>query len=711
MATMLLCNVHMNRQKWIPLAISLTVSSLNLVAYDAVPPAFPLQQGWLGGDIAYSVPLDAGNRTVWLFGETYVRNDLVLDRQGASMVANSVAIRTSNGTDQTITYYWQNQNTNAPDAFFSSGTDQWQYWPEDGFTNNGELYVCLVRVQVFGPDVSSYQLIGVDLARISNPQDPPPSWQITYSPLSSSGFIFPGVSTAVDGDYVYLFCVQEDFYRRNWPVFLARIPLSALDSDPGGSLEYLAWDNTWEPGPIGEDAMVIMDHGQEEMTVKFHPDRNRWVAVQSSDDSLSRYIWRRQAPALAGPWSAPVSIYSIPEYDHWNPAYARDRYYYGGKEHLEFLDPTNGNGIVTYVGNSVDVLDVETDLSLYVPEVVSLALDPIPSGTYHGLFLDTNDVTALSSGSVTLTTTPAGHFTGALQLGNARYGLQGWFDSSGAATLTLPRPNAGPLTVTLQIEFAEGGDHLDGTVTDGVWTASLGADRALFDGRIAFAPQAGQYTLVLPGTPGSSLEPAGDGYGVVSVNYAGGVHFSGRLADGTAVSQSATLSWTGQWPLYLPLYGGEGCLVGWVSVPGGTNPLTGTLTWVTPPSAPARYYPAGFTLPMAVNGSSYFRPWNGSPILDLANATIVLTGGDLVRGITNSIALNYGNHVVNLGPSPLSLAFSAASGTFSGRVVNPANGQSIPFQGVVLQDQNSGCGYFLGPDQSGLVLLSAPQTQ
>jgi hypothetical protein len=112
-----------------------------------------------------------------------------------------------------------------------------------------------------------------------------------------------------------------------------------------------------------------------------------------------------------------------------------------------------------------------------------------------------------------------------------------------------------------------------------------------------------------------------------------------------------------------------------------------------------------------VNGSSYFRPWNGSPILDLANATIVLTGGDLVRGITNSIALNYGNHVVNLGPSPLSLSFSASWGTFSGRVVNPANGQSIPFQGVVLQDQNSGCGYFLGPDQSGLVLLSAPQTQ
>jgi hypothetical protein len=702
----------MSRQKWNSLVVALALAPLESMAFDPVPPAFPLQQGWLGGDRAYSVPLGASNRTVWLFGETYVRDDSVLSRQDAATVANTVAIRTSDGTNQTINYFWQNQDTSTPDAFFSSGTDQWQYWPEDGFTNNGELYVCLARVQTFGPGAAAgFQVIGVDLARISDPQDPPLSWQITYNPLASSGDIFPGVSTVVNGDYVYLFSVEENYHWANWPVFLARVPLSALDSDPGANLEYLAWNNTWQPGPIGQDAMEVMDHGQAEMTVRFHPDRNRWVAVQSSDDSPSRYIWRRQAPDLAGPWSAPVSLYSIPEYDRWNSQYGRDRYYYGGKEHTEFLNPTNGNGVVTYVGDSFDEWDVEGDLGLYVPEEVALAMDPVPSGTYHGLFQDTNEVTALSSGSATLTTTWAGPFSGALQLGNARYGFSGWFDSSGAATLTIPRHNASDLTIALQIDYADGGDHIDGTVTDGFWTATLGADRALFNGHIAIAPQAGKYTLALPGANGSSSLPAGDGFGTFTVDNAGSVHFSGRLADGTSVSQSATLSWTGQWPLYLPLYGGQGCLVGWVSVPGGTKPVAGSVTWVKPALAQSKYYPGGFTLPMAVNGSAYFPPWNGAPILDFANATVIFTGGDLSQGITNSISFGVGNHVINLGPSPLSLSFSASSGTFSGRVVSPSNGQSIAFQGVVLQGQESGFGYFLGPDQSGLVVLSAPVSQ
>jgi hypothetical protein len=179
----------------------------------------------------------------------------------------------------------------------------------------------------------------------------------------------------------------------------------------------------------------------------------------------SHYVWRRQAPSLAGPWSAPVAIYSIPEYSPSNPGYGPHRFFYAAKEHIEFLNPANGIGIFTYAGNSFSAQDVEDDLDLYVPESVSLQLDPIPSGTYHGLLQNTNEPSASSSGSLTLTDSANGTFTGNLQLGATGCRLAGSFDSNSAANLVIARHGLNPLRISLQLDSAAGGDHLQGAVT------------------------------------------------------------------------------------------------------------------------------------------------------------------------------------------------------------------------------------------------------
>src|SRR5262245_33415350 len=54
-------------------------------------PSFPYQQGWLGGDGAYSVPLGP-SRTLWLFGDTFVGGPEQRDRAGAQFVHNSIAL-------------------------------------------------------------------------------------------------------------------------------------------------------------------------------------------------------------------------------------------------------------------------------------------------------------------------------------------------------------------------------------------------------------------------------------------------------------------------------------------------------------------------------------------------------------------------------------------------------------------------------------------
>ena len=98
------------------------------------------------------------------------------------------------------------------------------------------------------------------------------------------------------------------------------------------------------------------------------------------------------------------------------------------------------------------------------------------------------------------------------------------------------------------------------------WNASLLGDRAVFNRRANPAPQAGRYTVVLPGNPDATNAPFGDSYGVVSVSASGGIVLSGVLADGARVTQTATLSREGNWPFYLPLYGYQGVTVGWLNL-------------------------------------------------------------------------------------------------------------------------------------------------
>jgi hypothetical protein len=55
------------------------------------------------------------------------------------------------------------------------------------------------------------------------------------------------------------------------------------------------------------------------------------------------------------------------------------------------------------------------------------------------------------------------------------------------------------------------------------------------------------------------------------------------------------------------------------------------------------------------------------------------------------------------GQNKLNLTITTSSGSFKGSLMNPLTGKAIPFNGVVLQKQNIGCGFFLDGDQSGNV--------
>lgn len=328
------------------------------------------------------------------------------------------------------------------------------------------------------------------------------------------------------------------------------------------------------------------------------------------------------------------------------------------------------------------------------------------NATYNGLFYETNNSWQQSSGILTITTTAKGKYTAKLQLGTARYSLAGPFNPDGAIPpRTILRRNLNPLTLQFQVD-PDDPDLITGSVSDGSWSAELYADRAVFNSRTNTTPDAGQYTMVLLGDSTSSDTPGGESYGTITVDKIGRLQFSGYLADGTKLVQSATVSKGGQWPFYAPLYGGNGSIYGWLLFNGSADSdLSGNATWIRPRNLSAWYYPGGFATIATATGSRYTRPPAATKVLNLSSAAVEFNGADLGRNFTNHITLNTKNQVKNLDANALSLTFTLSNGSFSGRVKHPVTSDWVPFHGVVLQKFGVAAGYFPGWAQTGEIWL------
>jgi hypothetical protein len=214
--------------------------------------------------------------------------------------------------------------------------------------------------------------------------------------------------------------------------------------------------------------------------------------------------------------------------------------------------------------------------------------------------------------------------------------------------------------------------------------------------------------VIIPGTTDPAAGPGGDGYGAVKVDAAGTARLTGKLADGTTLAQKAPLSKNGEWPLYLALYSRKGSLCSWVqfdtSLPAAS--LAGTLNWFKP-TVPKGLYAPGFTNETPLTGSSYSPPaTKTSRVVAITDGLVVLSGGELSNPITTHVVMSQNNRVTSTNTG-FTFAFTLSSGLFKGTLLNPATAKKISFTGALLQNSDSGAGYFAGTNQSGQVLLQA----
>ncbi len=310
-------------------------------------------------------------------------------------------------------------------------------------------------------------------------------------------------------------------------------------------------------------------------------------------------------------------------------------------------------------------------------------------------------------GTIKVTTTANGSFSGTLTSGAAAHSFKGVLNTTGVngdATAVVPIKRTRPLpdlSLTLTLDADTG--SLSGSVKSGANNAGVTAWRTGADPLLT-----GAYNLALTANAAPDL-PQGTGYMTVTISTKGAVTIKGGLADGTAFTGGGALGAGGRLPCHQMLYNKTGSIQGWVRITGTTIASTVPLDWLKNPQASfSPSYTDGFLLHLAAEGGRYVMPAAGFPVLGLPSALELVfnrggAGGDFSQPVTlatkNLLVLPEG--AVNAVTAKLNAATGVLTGSFTLPGAAPAEKpRKAIFAGALIPGRSEGAGYFLLPESS-----------
>lgn len=316
---------------------------------------------WVGSDGAGSIAL-GGDRSLWLFGDTWIDTSGSHSRRGAVMIRNTVGVQRGNDPSRSaVSFHWRRTPEGLPEAFFPGRGDAW-FWPGHGIRLDGVVVVFLVRLL---PSQSGlgFQPAGWEAVLIPNPDDDPSRWRLNWlrAPRNPLGVAVGSAGVVREGEHVYAFSSLEPvsphpMYLVRWRARdLARGDLSKLEWWGGTELGWLA-----DSSPLWRTPVFL--NGQTELSVHFDETRREYLSFQTTGFGAAD-VSVRSAAGLTGPWSAPRAIYRPPEYDR------SDILLYAGKAHPQLR---GADLVLTYATNSFDFSEQLRDSLLYYPRFVRL---------------------------------------------------------------------------------------------------------------------------------------------------------------------------------------------------------------------------------------------------------------------------------------------------------------------------------------------------
>ncbi len=364
-------------------------------------------------------------------------------------------------------------------------------------------------------------------------------------------------------------------------------------------------------------------------------------------------------------------------------------------------------------------------------------------GRFDGLIRSASGSTVSNDthGFITTTITPTGTYTGTLAIAGRRHSIKGTISNSGAATVDISRATAKlpNLSLTFSVDLAGTTNRLTGSVSDGINTSTILADRASYSttspvpASYLNAKSKGFYTFALPSKAQASLTTSqftqGDSVGTITISPAGVVTGDVILADGRTSTSVALISTVLSKDHTFPLFGAlytvgtltRGSISGLVKLD-DTQPstdLTGTdILWFRPADLPGttRYtsgWPNGAVLDLqgakynVVKGTSVLPNLPATASSTLPNADLTFSDGPLSNTITKTVNVSTANAVrVTPADRTVTLAITSSTGAFSGKIT-PAGSTALDYRGVILQKGTNagGYGYVLGTSEAGGVSL------
>lgn len=326
------------------------LSLLNLQSAPDIEKHFrPFEQGWIGGDGIYSVPL-GDDKTLWLFGDTFIGRIQNQRRLDAQMIHNTVAIE-HQGQWQ---YHWKKNPLK--DVFISPNSGRW-FWPGPGLYHKKQLYLLLPEFTTApGAEGFGFKQSGLYLARIDHPEEPLEKWRPHYQKLNwgLQGSSY-SVAALKDKAHWYIYGYRDHAGQRE--AHLMRLPLGQMiQSTP----EY--WGlNGWSHNPY--ESEPLFQGYQSEGSVHRDPESGKLQMVYTAP-GLSDRVVMRSADQPQGPWSLPQTVFRYPEMQD-------KRYFcYAAKHHPHLSQ--SGEWVIGYACNGFKFQDVMNNAKVYIPRFVKV---------------------------------------------------------------------------------------------------------------------------------------------------------------------------------------------------------------------------------------------------------------------------------------------------------------------------------------------------
>jgi hypothetical protein len=327
---------------------------------------------WMGADAAYSVRLPSG-KSLWFFGDTFMKFGNMANRHDSSLIGNTVAVSNCINGQFKITYNWWLTGTTF-NPFFKHNIAGRRYWPAKPWLVDNRLFVPLLDVKHITTGFG-FQIVGADVAIIDNPEDMPDRWRISYRALTSHNDVNMGQGVFQNANYVYL------LNGVNGGTTLARIAVDKLRTDPLGitsHIEYYNKSSTWSPGYGPTLAKNIGLHAGSGLTIRWDSTRNMFLALYADFSipmQLAKQVSVSTATTIRGPWTPPVPVFKFPELDPNRPGYNSKTNCYAAYEHPQFNPRLSTEFAFTYNCNA-DMDYVRSNLNIYFPTFVRV---PIPN--------------------------------------------------------------------------------------------------------------------------------------------------------------------------------------------------------------------------------------------------------------------------------------------------------------------------------------------